>query len=120
MSDPLQQLLEGPPLEATAFSVGSRYHGITTLRLVGIDGEPVVYLRRRFIPMPDRFAVLTVHHVREGERLDNIAAQYLGDPLQFWRICDANNVIVPEELTDRVGNEILITLPADVPGGGGA
>ena len=27
----------------------------------------------------------------QGERLDNVAAQYLGDPTLFWRLCDANN-----------------------------
>jgi hypothetical protein len=118
MTDILQQILQGPPLDATAFPSSSRYHGIGTLQLtVAADGAPVVYLRRRFVPASDRFALLSIHSVREGERLDNITAQYLGDPLQFWRICDANNVIVPDELTDAVGDEILITLPADIPGG---
>ncbi|HSY48931.1 MAG TPA: LysM domain-containing protein [Thermoanaerobaculia bacterium] len=118
MTDILQQILQGPPLDATAFPASSRYHGIGTLQLtVAADGAPIVYLGRRFVPMPDRFALLTVHNVREGERLDNITAQYFGDPLQYWRLCDANNVIVPDELTDEVGNEILITLPADIPGG---
>ena len=117
MSDILQQIFEGPPLDATAFPASSRYHGIATLQMVAADGSPVVYLRRRFVPMPDRFALLTVHSVREGERLDNITARYLGDPLQFWRVCDANAVMTPDELTDKVGNEILITLPADLPGG---
>lgn len=120
MSDILTQIFEGPPLDATAFPPSSRYHGVQALQMVAADGSPVVYLRRRFIPMPDRFALLNVHRVREGERLDNITAHYLGDPLQFWRVCDANVVMTPGELTDTVGSEILITLPADVPGGTGA
>ena len=116
MTDILQQILEGPPLQATAFPASSRYHGIGTLQLVAADGTPMVYLRRRFVPSPDAFTVLTVHSVREGERLDNITAQYLGDPLQYWRICDANRAMSPDELTDRIGNEIRITLPEGVPG----
>jgi hypothetical protein len=55
------------------------------------------------------------HTVTQGERLDNIAAQYLGDPEQFWRICDANAVLRPDELTDTTGRRIRITMPAGIP-----
>jgi hypothetical protein len=116
MSDALQRLLEGPPLEATAFPPNSRYHGITTLQIAAPDGTAIVYLKRRFIPQQERYAVIGVHLVTEGERIDNITARYLGDPELFWRLCDANGVIDPDVLTDRVGSEILITLPAAVPG----
>jgi hypothetical protein len=58
---------------------------------------------------------LTEHTVNEGERLDNITALYLGDPEQFWRVCDANGVIRPEELTETVGRKIRITLPEGIP-----
>ena len=33
------------------------------------------------------------------DRLDVMAAQYLGDPELFWRICDANGAMRPEEFT---------------------
>ncbi len=118
MSDPLQKLLEGPPLEATAFPQNSRYSGIGTLKIAAPDGTDIVYLKRRFVPRQERFAPLGVHLVTEGERLDNITARYLGDPELFWRICDANGVLEPDSLTDNVGNEILITLPEGIPGGG--
>jgi hypothetical protein len=119
VSDALQRLLEGPPLEATAFAPNSRYHGITTLQITGADGTPIVYLKRRFIAQPDRFAVIAVHSVVEGDRIDNLAAQYLGDPELYWLICDANNVITPDSLTDTVGAEINITLPEGSAGSGG-
>ena len=118
MSDALQRLLEGPPLEATAFPPSSRYHGIGTLKIMAPDGTAIVYLQRRFIPQQDRYAIVGVHLVSEGERIDNITARYIGDPEQFWRICDANGVIDPDTLTDHIGKEILITLPAAVPGNG--
>ncbi|HEY0099329.1 MAG TPA: hypothetical protein VGB76_10305 [Pyrinomonadaceae bacterium] len=93
------------------FPFTSRYHTTRTAQLEGADGEPVVYLRRRFVPPPERFELLTEHGVTEGERLDNITAQYLGDPEQFWRICDANGAMRPDELTEAIGRRLRITLP---------
>ena len=37
-------------------------------------------MRRRFVPPQEKFALLQEHTVTEGERLDHIAAKYLGDP----------------------------------------
>jgi hypothetical protein len=77
----------------------------------------VVYVRRRFLPPPDRFALLQEHEVKQGDRLDNITARYLGDPEQFWRVADANNALDPVELTDTEGRRLRITLPEGIPGG---
>lgn len=55
------------------------------------------------------------HAVTQGERLDNINARYLGDPEQFWRLCDANGVLHPREL-EEVGRILRITLPEGIPG----
>lgn len=98
------------------FSVTSRYAGLPTAMLVRSNGQTVAYVLRRFIPSADRFALLQEHVVVEGDRLDNITAQYLGDPEQFWRVCDANNVMDPDELTRIIGSRIRITLPEGVPG----
>ena len=98
------------------FPINSRYYGIDAVTLETQDGKQIVYLRRRFVPAPERFDLLVEHLVSEGERLDNIAALYLGDPEQFWRLCDANGVIRPEELTATVGRRIRITLPEGIPG----
>ena len=74
--------------------------------------ETIVYLRRRFVPPPDRFdAAASSTPWSRGDRLDNIAAQYLGDPEQFWRICDANHAMRPDELTETLGRRLRITLP---------
>lgn len=80
------------------------------------DGTEVKYLRRRFVPSPENFALLQEHTVIEGERLDQIAAKYLADPEQFWRLCDANGAIQPNELLEPVGRGIRITLPENIPG----
>ena len=98
------------------FPATSRYAGIETAMLELGPGRTVVYLRRRFIPPPERFALLTEHLVVEGDRLDNITAAYLTDPEQFWRVADANAAMLPDELTKRVGRRLRITLPEGVPG----
>jgi hypothetical protein len=94
----------------------SRYQGIPTAVLEGLDGKTIIYLRRRFLPAPERFALLQEHTVVERDRLDNIAAHYLGDPELFWRLCDANRILHPNELTDTVGSRIRITMPEGIPG----
>ena len=98
------------------FSTTSRYYTIETARLETREGKTIVYVLRRFVPPPERFALLLEHTVTEGERLDNITAQYLGDPEQFWRVCDANGAIRPDELTETVGRKLRITLPEGIPG----
>ena len=98
------------------FSPTSRYYYIETTTLETADGKIVAYLRRRFVPSPERFALLREHTVKEGERLDNITAHYLGDPEQFWRVCDANGAMRPEELTETPGTNLRITFPEGIPG----
>ena|SRR5437016_2793064 len=98
------------------FPPTSRYYGIETTTLKMMDSRMAVYLRRRFLPSPDRFALLQLHVVSQGERLDNIAAKHIGDPEAFWRIADANAAMRPEELTETTGRTLHITLPEGIPG----
>ena len=98
------------------FSQTSRYYGIETTTLETPEGKVIIYLRRRFVPSPERFALLYEHLVMQNERLDNITAQYLGDPEQFWRVCDGNGAMRPEELTETIGRRLRITLPEGIPG----
>jgi hypothetical protein len=116
MTDPNQVVASLVSLKPDLFPSTSRYYGIDTATLEAPDGKVIIYLRRRFVPSPDRFALLQVHTVTEGERLDNITAQYLNDPTQFWRICDANNAMRPEDLTASIGRQLRITLPEGIPG----
>ena len=98
------------------FSPASRYYSIETTTLETTEGKIIAYLRRRFVPPPARFVLLHEHRVAQGERLDNITAQYLGDPEQFWRVCDANGAMRPDELTETPGRVLRITLPEGIPG----
>jgi hypothetical protein len=98
------------------FPATSRYYGIEITTLKTTDDLIVAYLRRRFLPSPDRFALLQEHLVTDGERLDNVAAKYMGDPEAFWRIADANAAMRPEALTETAGRRLRITLPEGIPG----
>ena len=114
--DPLEAILSAANLDNQLFPANSRYYRIATTTLRTTGGKTVVYLRRRFVPRSEQFALLRWHSVTEGERSDHLAARYLGDPEQFWRLCDANGVTRPEELTDQAGRKVRITLPEGVPG----
>ena len=94
----------------------SRYYGLDVAQLTAPDGRVVAYLRRRFLPPPERFALLHEHVVAEGERLDQVAAKHLGDPEAFWRVADANAAMRPEGLTEMTGRRLRITLPEGIPG----
>jgi hypothetical protein len=111
----LQSLLQPAQSATLRFAATSRYYGLTTKTLETPDGRTITYLARRLVPRPERFDVLQEHVVTQGQRLDQIAAKYLGDPEQFWRLCDANGAIDPAELT-VVGRRINITLPEGIPG----
>ena|SRR5437870_4368395 len=93
------------------FDSNSRYSGLetATLAVPDPDGETreIRYVRRRIIPPAGGTTTLAEHVVAQGERLDQITARYAGDPTQFWRLCDANNVMTAEEL-EKTGRVIAI------------
>jgi len=93
------------------FSVTSRYYGIEIATYETSDGLEIAYLRRRFLPTASKGSLIAEHLVTQGERLDNITARYLGDSEQFWRLCDANNVMRPDEATAEIGRRLRIPLP---------
>ena len=101
---------------ASPFPTTSRYYGIATDTLVTSDGRTLAYVGRRFLPDPSQLSLLQVYTVVQGDRPDTIAAKFLGDPEQFWRVCDANNVMDPQELIKVFGRSIRITLPEGIPG----
>lgn len=97
------------------FPPTSRYHNIETTTYKSVNDKEIIHLKRRLVPAPERFSLLQEHLVVEGDRLDNITARYLGDPLQFWRVCDANAAMNPADLTAEIGRRLRITLPEGFP-----
>ena len=98
------------------FPATSRYYGLETGSFITADGRMVTYLKRRFLPAPERFSDVGEHVVSEHDRPDRLSAHYQGDPEAYWRIADANGVMRPQELTETLGRRLRITLPEGVPG----
>ena len=88
----------------------SRYANVGTATHEA-DGRKIVYLRRRFVPLPSSGELIALHTVGEGERLDVIAARYFDDPELFWLLCDANQAMYPAELEGTPGRRLAIPLP---------
>jgi hypothetical protein len=93
------------------FEPNSRYHTIEDAALDTKDGNRIVYKKRRFLPDWSKMTVIQEVKVNEGDRLDRISARVIGDPEQFWRICDANNVMHPLEITSEAGKSFKIARP---------
>ncbi len=77
------------------FFPGSRYEKTGTYTVTQVDGRTVTAVR---LPLPLTAPLLGYHRRLVEQRLDHIAAHYLGDTTTFWRLCDANNTMVPDAL----------------------
>lgn len=119
MSYPLLAMAQLGMIPPVTFPTDSRYYGFSVLQYTAPNGQAIPYLQRRIVPQPGapNYATINQYVVRQGDRLDIIAAQYLGDPLMAWLICDANGAMRPTDLVETPGSVIAITSPQGVPGG---
>lgn len=112
MTDPVQMLIDAGAIPATPFGPSSRYANVAIGQYSAGTGEPpVAYVLRRFIPQARDIPLATRHTVRDGDRIDVLAAHYLGDVELTWRVADANAVTDMLELTAHAGMRIVIPLP---------
>ncbi len=93
------------------FDPESRYANLGTATYVGADGREIQYVRRRFIQHQRGEQQVRFVVAADGDRLDLLAARALGDPLKFWKICDANEAIRPDELTETPGRKLGLPAP---------
>ncbi len=82
MKSPLQALIQMGVVPTVTFPADSRYYGTSTLTYITPTGDTIAYLARRIVPQPGapNFATVAQHTVHSGDRLDIIAAKYLGRP----------------------------------------
>lgn len=98
--------------EQTAmFDPKSRYYSLETATRTTPDQRTVRYVRRRFLPTAEAMPTLVEVVVNQGDRLDLITARTLGDPEQYWHICDANTAMNPADLTAEPGRRLRVALP---------
>jgi hypothetical protein len=83
------------------FDPTSRYYRIPDATFVAPDGRSIVYKRRRLPPASASLTAQATVPVKPADRLDLIAARTFGDPLQFWRIADANDAMDPFDLLQQ-------------------
>ena len=93
------------------FDLTSRYYNLEQATFQRADGEEVRYVRRRFCPPGEALPTLVEVVVSDGDRLDLLTARSLGDPLQFWRVADANNALSPFDLMEEIGRFIRVLQP---------
>ncbi len=87
------------------FFKGSRYEQVGDAQWTDPNGRVITYKKIRVITdTPAQFN----HLVKQGDRLDLLAFLYYRDPLKFWRIADANDGMIAEELLAQPGQRILI------------
>lgn len=87
------------------FFKGSRYALVKDYQITDTTGRVVNYKGIRFTPQTEG---QTEYTVKDGDRLDHIAFNVYNDSEQFWRICDANEVMVPDDLVKESGKKIRI------------
>lgn len=85
------------------FNKKSRYRNAEQYTLEDRRGRRV-----RVVAVPDARpqAIRGFHARRQGQRLDHLADHYLNDPAGFWRICDANDAMLPEALSEQAETAI--------------
>jgi len=113
----LSAMLAPMPFDDALFPPRSRYHGLGTAVWDADSDRPMVYLRRRLVPHPERLATIGSHVVADRDRPDTIAAARLGDPELFWRLCDANRAVFADELVAEIGRRLRVAAPEGTPGG---
>lgn len=115
MTDTLSALLAAGAIAQTSYAPNSRYYGLAPSTYVTAGGRAIRYTSRRFVPQPQNFSTISTHTVGQGERIDVLAAQFFGDPFLYWRLCDANLALRPDDL-ERAGLTLRVTLAAGFAG----
>jgi hypothetical protein len=87
------------------FTTGSRYLTVGTYQVTLADGTQVTVARS---PLPQTTSVLGWHRRAQGERLDLLGYQYLGDATMAWRLGWENGAVV----LDALAAHELIAIPA--------
>ncbi len=81
-----------------AFDPQSRYARQDETVYTAPDGTPMRYLTRRLVSRVEEPARASYADSKVRARVDLLSLRLLGDPLQFWRVCDAAVALDPLSL----------------------
>lgn len=93
------------------FDPTSRYYDLAVQTENLSNGQYIAFTGRRFLPPLEKNTVVATVNLTASDRLDTLAASFLGDPLLFWCICDANNTMNPLTAL-QPGQSLLIAPPS--------
>jgi hypothetical protein len=117
MNDPVQMLIDAGAIPTSPFGPSSRYAGLAIVTYQASPDAPrLAYVSRRFAPQRADVAIAAEHTVRAGDRIDLLAAHYLGDAELHWRIADANVATDMLALTATLGALVSIPTPPGFAG----
>jgi hypothetical protein len=91
------------------FFRGSRYEKVDTTQITDSSGRVISYKKVHFIPPTP---AVVGHSVVLGERLDQISNSFYKDAQRFWRICDANFAMWPDDEV-AVANVTILIPPSE-------
>jgi hypothetical protein len=117
MDAALQALVQSGVGTGAPTNPSSRYYGTGVEQITLANGLVVSYLSRRIIPQMSIYTQTQNYSVTAADRLDNLAARFLGDPILFWMIADANGALDANKVTAEPGTTILIPLVSGIPSG---
>jgi hypothetical protein len=92
----------------------SRYASAPQLTYTSADGEQVIYVTPRVLPMPESYVPVALHRVTDSDRIDLLAWKSLGNPTLSWRIADANRAMHPGALPGEPGDTLVIPVAGSV------
>ena len=93
------------------FDQRSRYRDTENAVYTADSGQVIVYRRRRILPRVEDMQMRGMVNVIPNERVDHLTARTLGDPLQYWQLCDANPVMNPAELLSESSGSVKVPQP---------
>lgn len=85
------------------FDDNSRYKNAEQYDMKDCRGRSVKVVATPAAPVQ---TILGYHLLKQGQRLDHLAARYVNNPAGFWRIAEANDAMLPEALSEQ--SEIAI------------
>jgi len=89
----------------SSYDPKSRYAKTPTYVVTDHRGRPVTVVA---VPPHVAQQIAGVHVLRQGQRPDHLASQYLGDAAGSWRIAEANDAMQTEWLTEQPEIEIPV------------